>query len=301
MTTKAGTAAALTGDEFSFTTHDGIRLAGARRGEGPTVVLLHGGFQTHGSWRAGADTLIEQGYEVIAYDLRGHGDSDRAPDGDYEDETHARDLGALLDELPGPVALVGASLGGMTGLLAAADLADRPGSVAAVVLVDVVPRLRADGRDRIRRFMTARPEGFDSLDEAADLVAEYLGGRRPRAGSGLTRSLRQTPDGRYRWHWDPRILERGFDGYEEERIQTLLAAAARVTAPTLVLRGELSDVVGPEGVAELMGVLRDGTFEEVPAVGHMVAATPNSPYVDATSAFLRTHLLDDARGAVEHG
>lgn len=271
---------------FTVTTPEGLQIVGIRSGSGPLVVLLHGGFQTHSSWRTGAETLVSEGFEVIAYDLRGHGESDRARDGDYSEEAHARDLRALLDSLPQPAALVGASMGGMTAFVTAASMRDVKPGICALVMVDIVPRMQQHGRDRVRQFMAARPDGFESLEEAADLVAQYLGGPRPRPGSGLAKNLQRSDDGRYHWHWDRRILERGFDGYGEDWIADMLALASTLTVPTLVLRGEHSDVVSRDGVAEFVAALPHGTAEEVHGVGHMVAATPNNPFVAAASRFL---------------
>ena len=66
-----------------------------------------------------------------------------------------------------------------------------------------------DGVDKMQGFMRAQlREGFASIAEAADAVAAYLPHRpRPRSHEGLKKNLRLHPDGRWRWHWDPRFLE----------------------------------------------------------------------------------------------
>ena len=76
------------------------------------------------------------------------------------------------------------------------------------MLVDVTPRLEPGGVLRIISFMTDRPEGFASLEEAADAVAAYREHRaRPSDLAGLAKNLRRGDDGRWRWHWDPKFLE----------------------------------------------------------------------------------------------
>lgn len=265
---------------------DRVRLVGERVGDGPLVVLLHGGFQTRGSWRTAVTQLSGEGFSVLSYDLRGHGESGRSPDGAYRVGLHADDLRALLEEVGEPAALVGASLGGAASLVTAGDPSPAVrGQVAALVIVDIVPRLEKVGRDRIATFMGAHLDGFESIEEAAELVAAYVGGP-PRPGGGLTRSLRQGDDGRYRWHWDPALLAAGFDGYAEDSIQASLAAARRLETPTLLLRGELSDVVVASGVAEFLDAVPEATYQEIPGVGHMVAAVPNNPFVTAISGYL---------------
>src|SRR5580698_8397894 len=87
----------------------GERYVGGRRG---IVVLLHGGGQTRHSWANTGARLAGAGFEAIALDMRGHGESGWAPDGDYTLDTFAADLVAFAGTLASPPALVGASLGG---------------------------------------------------------------------------------------------------------------------------------------------------------------------------------------------
>lgn len=280
-------------EEIRWSGPDGVPLVGERhRGPGDLVVLLHGGFQNRTAWRRAVVDLTQRGHDVVAYDLRGHGDSGRSAEGRYSVAAHADDLRALLRLLGRPAALVGASLGGGTALAVAGETREpeRPGGsaadlVSALVLLDVVPRLEDGGRHRIHRFMSSNKDGFESLDEAAALIAGYAG-RAPRSTDGLRRSLRLDDVGRYRWHWDPCMVEDGFNAYNEEHIQSQLAAASRLRVPTLLLRGERSDVVSEAGVAEFLAAAPSAQCRTVPKVGHMVAAMPNSPYIRAAADFL---------------
>ncbi|MEE8247430.1 MAG: alpha/beta fold hydrolase, partial [Alphaproteobacteria bacterium] len=171
------------------------------------VLLLHGGGQTRHSWAGTARRLAAEGWYAVALDLRGHGESDWSPDGAYGVSDFAGDLVAVARQFePSPV-LVGASLGGMMALLAQGE--SEGGVAAALVLVDVTPRLEQRGVGRIVDFMTAKPEGYASLEEAADAIAAYRRHRsRPDDLSGLAKNLRRGEDGRYRWHWDPRFVNR---------------------------------------------------------------------------------------------
>ena len=109
-----------------------------------------------------------------------------------------------------PIA-IGASLGGIASLLAdgTAERAGRGPLFAAIVLVDITPRVDQSGVAKIQGFMRERAaEGFATVAEAADAVAAYLPHRkRPRSHDGLKKNLRLHPDGRWRWHWDPRLLQ----------------------------------------------------------------------------------------------
>src|SRR6478735_11975694 len=199
----------------------GNRLVADVYGEaGQPVVLLHGGGQTRHAWRRTAEHLGRAGATAYALDLRGHGDSEWVAGGHYAFTDFAADAAAVaatLTQRSGkrPIA-IGASLGGIASLLAEGE-ADKSGSgpvFAAIVLVDVTPRVNRDGVAKIQGFMRERAgEGFATISEAADAVAAYLPHRpRPRSHEGLRKNLRQHPDGRWRWHWDPALLkgERSF-------------------------------------------------------------------------------------------
>jgi hypothetical protein len=87
------------------------------------------------------------------------------------------------------------------------------------VLVDIAPKIEGSGALRIIEFMQGNADGFASLEEAADAVAAYLPHReRPSDLSGLAKNLRALPDGRLRWHWDPRFLMPGHGRGGTERI-----------------------------------------------------------------------------------
>lgn len=142
--------------------------------------MLHGGGQNRFSWKNTGQFLADEGYHVIALDSRGHGDSDRAPDADYAIETLQADVLHVLRAIGRPVVLIGASMGGLTGILVAESAG--PDTVTGLVLVDVVPRYEKNGSARIRDFMLTNLHGFASLEEAADAVSAYLPHRsKPRS------------------------------------------------------------------------------------------------------------------------
>jgi pimeloyl-ACP methyl ester carboxylesterase len=274
--------------EACFPVADGLTLRGDVGGpaDAPCVILMHGGGQTRFSWMSAGATLVASGYRVINFDARGHGESDWAGAGGYSLSHHAADLRAVAADVPGPVALVGASLGGATALRAMAE-GLRP---AAVVLVDIVPNPDRRGVARIRAFMQAKPEGFDSLEEVADAIAAYNPHRkRPADLEGLKRNLRQKPDGRYRWHWDPAFLGRDVEDELVELAETIEGARASGDVPALLIRGGSSDVVSDSGAAELRKVLpRLETFD-VAGAGHMVAGDRNDAFNAGMVGFLARH------------
>lgn len=269
---------------------DGVVLSADVGGDpaAPAVILSHGGGQTRHSWRGAMRRLLADGYQVINVDARGHGDSDWSPSGDYGIDRMCADLRGIARTLPAPPALVGASMGGAASLLAASEA----GVARALVMVDVVPRLNRDGAERIVAFMRARPDGFASLDEAADVVAAFYPQRpRPRDPTGLLKNLRWRGDGRLHWHWDPALVADPDGVAEPPRFtEKLYAAAERIRVPTLLVRGMESDVVSDEGVEEFRACLPALEVCDVAAAGHMVAGDRNDAFNDGVADFLRRHL-----------
>jgi non-heme chloroperoxidase len=260
------------------------RWEGAGLPERGSVVLLHGGGQTRHSWGKTARHLAAGNWTTIAYDARGHGDSDWHPEHDYSLDGFVEDLLALVATLDRPPVLVGASLGGITSLVAAAGTH----SVASgLVLVDVVVEMEARGIGRIQQFMTAHRDGFASLDEVADAVAAYNPTRRrPRNLDGLRKNVRLGEDGRWRWHWDPAFVRLGDEPRRGAGRASLRAAAARLTIPTMVVRGGESDVVSDAGLADMLQLVPHATSVDVSAAGHMVAGDDNDVFAVTLDQFL---------------
>jgi len=270
----------------TYRTPDGIVLVGEAHGDptAPPVVMLHGGGQTRYAWGGTAAALAAAGRHVVNMDLRGHGDSGWAPDGDYTLEAFVRDLIVVARELPHPPALVGASLGGLASLLTAGEFA--PELVSALVLVDIAPRMDPVGVERIISFMKGNPDGFATLEEAADAIASYMPHRpRPRDVSGLQKNLRLGADGRWRWHWDPRFMsgERGPRARDPERLER---AAQKLRIPVLLVRGRMSDIVSEEGARAFLATVPHAEFVDVSDAGHMVAGDRNDVFTDAVVRFL---------------
>src|SRR5690349_1926232 len=249
----------------------------------PSVLMLHGGGQNRFSWKNTGQILADEGFHVVALDSRGHGDSDRSPDGNYTVDALSADTLAVLEQIGRPVVLIGASMGGMTGMLVA-DAAG-PNMVKKLVLVDVVPRYDKNGSARIRDFMASGMDGFETLEDAADAVASYLPYRtKPRSPEGLKKNLRLR-DGRWYWHWDPAFLTAPDDD-RFVRMQKLEQAVIDLTIPILLIRGKLSDVVSTEGVKDFLEKVPHAEFVELSDAGHTAAGDDNDAFSEAVVQFV---------------
>ncbi|KGF70220.1 peroxidase [Hoeflea sp. BAL378] len=282
-----------------FHGHSGNRLAGdlhEPRGveHGNPVLLLHGGGQTRHAWGGAARRIADSGHTAFTIDQRGHGGSEWVGDlayatEDYADDTVAvcRDIAALCGAAP---VLVGASLGGISGLLASHR--GGAGLIAGLVLVDITPHMDADGVSKVQGFMAARMrEGFATLEEAAAAIAAYLPNRPPRRSlEGLAKNLRKGADGRYRWHWDPAFIDgpRTINTGGEAIQQDMIAAARSLQCPVLLVRGQQSELVTEEAVEAFREMVPHAAFVDVSGAGHMVAGDRNDAFNDAVLGFLDT-------------
>ncbi|HJR14560.1 MAG TPA: alpha/beta fold hydrolase, partial [Rhodanobacteraceae bacterium] len=141
-----------------------LALAVETRGSdhAPAVLFAHGFGQSRHAWTRAAQSLADRGWRTVTFDARGHGDSDRVEDGRYALAQFVDDLLAVALSLDTPPVLVGASMGGLLGLVAAGET--RPDPFRALVLVDITPRWETAGVERMLGFMRAHPQGFASLD-----------------------------------------------------------------------------------------------------------------------------------------
>jgi non-heme chloroperoxidase len=250
--------------------------------DGVPVILMHGGGQTRAAWGGALAEGARRGFHMMSLDLRGHGDSGWAADGDYSHGASVEDLRRLIESLGQEPFIVGASLGGMIGLLHAGE----GGAARGLVLVDIAHRTEEEGTARIQAFMRSAPDGFPSLEAAADAVAAFLPHRpRPKDASGLMKNLRLREDGRLHWHWDQRMLT----GRGPRPVERLTEAARALTIPTLLVRGRLSDVLSPEGAREFLALVPHAEFADIAGADHMVAGDRNDAFNAATFDFLERH------------
>lgn len=271
-----------------FIGRDGGKLVAEAYGQpdAPTVLLLHGGGQTRHAWGNTAAQLAASGWYALALDARGHGETAWSADGDYSIDVQADEMRGIWRELGRPLVAVGASMGGLISILAA-GYAEQP-LIDALVLVDIAPQIEASGADRVAAFMTANPQGFESLQAAAEFVAAYR--RRPvqKNIDGLKKNMRQNEAGRWVWHWDPRLLDhRGKSRSDTAHYEQ---AVRNLRIPALLVRGRNSDVLSEEGAQAFLQLLPGAQYVNLKDAGHMVAGDVNDVFTQAVTDFLETAL-----------
>lgn len=252
------------------------------------VLLLHGGGQTRHSWKRTGEKLAAEGWYVIATDARGHGESSWSKQLEYSFDFLADDLVAIINSLNKKPILIGASMGGISAILA---LHKHPDIAKALVLVDISPKMEKKGVDRIFGFMSSHPDGYASLQEVQDAIMGYLPQRKNKGNlTSLKKNLRKLPNGNWGWHWDPNMLE-VWKNKSTHRDPSLISGflnevLKNLAIPALLVRGAMSDVVSKETVSELMEIAPNLQYVDVQDAGHMVAGDSNDVFTDALKTFL---------------
>lgn len=271
-----------------FIVKDQLTIVGDAYGnpDNPAVVMAHGGGQTRHAWGDTALKLAQKGWYAVAIDLRGHGDSSWHPTGDYRIDSFAADMRLIAKEFKDPPIYVGASMGGISGLIAQGE--SKLPVFSKLILVDVAHRHEGKGSGRIMEFMGKHVgTGFADIEEAIEAIADYLPHRsRPVEITGVKKNLRFRADGRYYWHWDPQFLAY-VKGLKRQNLHKRLAeAASSLKIPTLLVRGEISDVLSTEASMEFLELVPHAKFVDVQDAAHMVAGDRNDLFSDAVINFL---------------
>lgn len=251
------------------------------------ILLLHGGGQTRHSWNATAEKITQVDGCAITMDLRGHGDSDWSHGGDYELSDFSEDVAFLIDTLEIQPSLVGASLGGLVGIYLEGRYS--PGSISALVLVDIVPNINVLGAEKIKDFMLEHSKtGFTSLSEVSDILSEYNPHREKSSDlEGLKKNLRKRGE-KWFWHWDPLFIssERGKENPDMRNPELLNELCSNISVPLLLVRGKLSDLVTEIQVREFLERFPEASFADVSGAGHMVVGDKNDAFANEVIEFL---------------
>jgi len=264
---------------------DGLTLRGLGWGEPgrPALCFLHGGSAHAHWWDAVAPTFADR-YEVIALDQRGHGESEwgqSSADGTaYATENFVADLVQVMDALEWTdMTLCGHSMGGHNAMAFAARHPDR---VRQLVVVDSRPTIPPDRLERMHRRGHRGPRRHETLQAA--LASFRLLPPDTAADPAFLRHLAQVGiverDGRFLYRFDPAT-----SGYR--RPADVWALLHRITAPTLLVRGEHSPVLTRPTVEEMASRIPQARWEEVAGAYHHLVLDRPAEFSAVLDNFLR--------------
>ena len=235
------------------------------------LLMLHGYAATAEMWSEVASELSRE-FRVIALDMRGYGQSARADDMDYTRSAQLEDLEAFIDSLGlRSVTLVGHSMG---GALAICYAAEHPEVVTALVAIEAVPEVLRSGIEGIRRLLMTG-ESFSSVDQAMEAfralqpyaVNEQLERR-------VMSVLRADASGRLVWDFDEAFRDPQIRPPEpdpgQRRLSDLWDSADRIQCPTMIIRGQDTDMLTPEAIQRLHRRIPGSRVSLIEDAGHQV-------------------------------
>jgi esterase len=235
-------------------------------GGGPPLLFLHGGGLNAHTWDV-VCVMLRDRYRCIALDQRGHGDSEWSPVIDYAIETQLADVEGLVQQLrlENPV-LIGQSMGGLNSIAYAIR---HSREMKGLVVVDVGPEINPAGTQRIREFAST-PE-LDSPEAFLERAVRFNPLRNPAVlKRSLHYNLRQTPAGKWVLKHDQRRASEEYAKIGTAQRERIAQQIPRISCPTLVVRGALSDVLTDEAADKFAHLLSNGRWVRVDNAGHNV-------------------------------
>jgi esterase len=264
-----------------FVTVNGLRLHVVDWGNStrPPMVLIHGLDRVARTF----DTVaahFSATHHVIAYDMRGHGDSAWDPQGRYLVEDHVTDLAGLVDQLQlRDLVLWGNSTGGRVAQVFAGM---RPDLVARLIAEDVGPERPRQIADAYARRVRQEEPGWASEAELAAVVRKANPGMSQAVLDAYVRhGARRREDGRVVWKRDPNLVK----GFVETDLWRFVRG---VTAPTLYLLGGRSTIVAPETQDQLRKTLPRVSIVTLDGLGHYPSDEKPAEVLSVVENFLRT-------------
>lgn len=251
--------------------------------DSPPMLLLHGYAQTCHSWDFVSLALCNR-FRVLSLDQRGHGDTDWTPDGDYSPEGYWTDLNAVAEELDlRDFILMGLSMGGRNAISYAAN---NSGRVKALVVVDSAPMMEKAGSERMQRFVQGDDE-LDSVDAFVNRVQQYNPLRPAEQIRGsIMHNLKQLPNGNWTWKYDKVLRSPNRKPPSKDYTALLWEQIDKLDLPTLVVRGEQSDMIALDTADELHRRIKGSSMATVERAGHLVMGDNPSGFESAVMEFV---------------
>ncbi len=249
----------------------------------PILILLHG-FSGHArSWDSFAETASER-FRVLALDQRGHGESDWSADSQYGAHEMKEDLNCFICALDlKAYYLVGLSMGGTVAIHFAAQ---RPEGLQRLVIVDIAPELATTGIRAIQQGVS-QGDVFETIDEA--FVRARAANSVPPEDVHFHRvrhSLMRTEDGKWTFKFDRAFRQPNRLTTRRPSVQEGWDAVADIVVPTLLIRGQNSNLLTPEIAKKFVDLVDDCEFAEIEGSGHSVPLDKPKEFRDEVLRFL---------------
>ena len=233
----------------------------------PPIVCVHGYTGSADAFSAPARHLHDR-YRILAFDVRGHGESAWSPTGAYRYADQASDLAEFAKQLGlDKFVLIGTSMGGIIAMTYAAEHAER---LLGLVINDIGPDAEA-GTQRITQMVGSRPDSFATLEEAMAYrraMSPILAARSAEDQHELALGvLRRGTGGKWAWKMDPAYIRQRVERGPPAR-PPLWPALQALPCPTLVVWGTESDVLSEAQALRMVDVLPRGELVRVPGIGH---------------------------------
>jgi pimeloyl-ACP methyl ester carboxylesterase len=261
----------------------------------PTLVLVHGNRDHARNWDWVARAL-RHSWHVVAPDLRGHGDSAWVQGGPYAIADNVLDLANLIDALgPGPITLLGHSLGGSVAVMYAGTFPERVTKLVSIEGLGPPPAMIARMRARapeermhdwirqMRDLAGRQPRRYPSLEAAAKRMREENSFLSEEQALHLTaHGVNRNEDGSFSWKFDN--YTRTFAPYRFD-VEDMRSLWKRIACPVLLVRGADSWAGDPVEDGR-MTVFQDARSITVPKAGHWVHHDQLEPFLAALREFL---------------
>lgn len=248
----------------------------------PTLLLLHGYTGHARSWDSFAAAMSSR-YRVLALDQRGHGETQWAPATAYDTSEMVADVDAFVKALAlSNFALLGLSMGGLVSIGYAGK---RPAELSKLVIVDIAPEIDVEGLKRIQAGVV-RSDVFDSVEEAyARARVDNPIPPDDQLRHRVEYSMMRRDDGKFTYRYDRALRDPGNPrkGIPPEEGWRL---AANINVPTLLVRGEVSDILSKPVAARMAKAIPNCRLVEVAGSGHPVPLDKPDAFLDAVATFL---------------
>ena len=242
---------------------DGVKIHYEVHGSGPTILLSHGYSSTARMWD-GQIAALKDRYQVVVWDMRGHGESDYPADQSlYSEALTVGDMTALLDQVGARTAIIaGLSLGGYMSLAFAAS---HPERVRALMLFDTGPGFR---NPEARRQWNERAEAR-AVDLETKGLADSGGGSETRLGR----------------HRSAQGLAGAARGMLAQQDSSLIESLPRIAVPTLVVVGS-EDTHFLAAADYMAGKIPGAQKTIIPGAGHAANIDQPAAFNRAVQEFL---------------